>query len=232
MRLVEVQEREEAAAALGVDPVEERRDGPRALALLLPGVLERGVALDRVVVTVEAEGDPRRGTQDERRHRGSGRETLLVEAHGQRPRRRAERVAGVVADTVARRQETREQRGVGRQCQRAVAVGVLEHDALAGEAVEMGRLALRVAVHRQAVGPQRVDGHEHDGDVAGNRSARGRRGGATARRREHGRGDAEGEGRCLPPPPQRPAPPPSQARTRSMSRASSATGAARRYASR
>ena len=76
---------------------------------------------------------------------------------------RVEAIAEVVAHPVLEGQEAGEHRDVGGQGQGDVGVRVLEEDRLLAEAVEVRGLHARVAVGRQVVGAQGVDGDEDDG---------------------------------------------------------------------
>ena len=86
VRLVEMQEGEEGRLAALRDPAEQRLDRQRAVPLLRPERADRGVDRERVVVAVEAAGDPRRATQHEGRDRGARRPAGTLEARGQCPR--------------------------------------------------------------------------------------------------------------------------------------------------
>src|SRR5262249_52845210 len=135
-----------------------------------------------------------------------------------------EREALVVADTMVRRQEPGEHRGVRGQGERTVAVHVLEDDALAAQRVELRGAALGVPVDAEAVRPQGVGRDQHDRSGPGGGGGGGRAGGG-------GGGGGRRGGAPHPPPAFPPAWAPSSASqplTRGMSRASPAAGAWRR----
>ena len=213
VRLVEVEEGEEAPAAAGLHPPRQGFDADRAVALLVGHRLRGAVGVDGVVVRVEAIGDPRRAPQHVRGDRRSGLQPGRVEPGGERAPGSVEPEAQVVADAVVGRDEPGQHGRVGGQRQRAVAVDVLEEDAFPRQGVDRGRGAGRVSVGWQMVGAQRVDRDQHHGRVAkraeispapaGGGEQKGRRGAAA--RQSPGR---------------------SHVRTLAMSRASRAGGAA------
>jgi hypothetical protein len=116
-----------------------------------------------VVVEIERRAEARVRAQDVGRDGGAGRVPSLREHL--RQRRVAcgvETVAEIVADFVVGGEEAGEHGYVRRQRHRAVRVRVLEEDAVAAQRVDVRRLDFRVAIRRQAIGAQRVDGDEDD----------------------------------------------------------------------
>jgi hypothetical protein len=230
VRLVEMQEGEEALSSARLDPGRHRLDGDRAVALLLRQSAVSHVDGDGVVEPVEPGADSRGPAQDVGRHRASGGHARRVIARGQRAPRGIEREAQVVAHAVMGRKEAREERRVRGQGERAMAVDVLEHDAVARERIEVRRPARAVAVGGEMVGAQRIDRDEDDGgvrerpDLAPPAPGGGQHG--EGHEAEPGDGDRGRPARA----PQRPdaGACPSHSRTRAMSRASRARGATRR----
>ncbi len=190
VRLVEMEESEEARALLGPDPARERLHGHGAVALEVADGLRPPFRLDGVVVEVEALRDPRRRPQnvggDGRPRVQSGR----LEASGQRGVIGREPEADVVAHAVVRGQEAGQHRGVRGQREGTVAVEIVEDDALAAEAVDVGSGPRPVAVEGKVIRAQGVDRDDDDGRIRKYRGgpARGRRpAGPKGRAREKGR---------------------------------------------
>ena len=187
VRLVEVEEREEAARALGLG---EARDGfgrDGAVPLQIADRLGPRLRLEGVVPGGEAVGDAGGPPQHEGRHGAGGRIARGLEAVRECPVLRVQREADVVAHAVRRREQAREERRVGGERHRAMAERALEQHSLAGERVEHGRRGLRVAVTAHAVGPQGVDRDQDDRSVLEG-AGRGR-----ASRNEHAGKERESE---------------------------------------
>ena len=101
-------------------------------------------------------------------YEGRDRSARCVAAGAQHPRQGRvcpgiEPVAQVVPYTVTRRGEARHHRDVGGQRQRGRGRSVLEEDRIPNQRVEMRCRHRAIAVGRQMVGPQRVDGDEDHG---------------------------------------------------------------------
>ncbi len=162
VHVVQVQEQEEARRALAVEPLLGRRFRVGAVA---PDVAHRRARRGRGhvgVEEVEPLADARVGAQHERRHDAAGGEPALVEQAGQRLGVRLQDETEVVADAVLEGELAGQHRGVRRQRLRRLRVGVIEHDAVVREGVDVRGVAVRVAVDRKVIGPQRVDGDEDD----------------------------------------------------------------------
>src|SRR4051812_39425792 len=141
-----MKECKDALAVVAVDPRSERVHGLRAIALGVGQRLAAAGHLDAIVEEVEAAADACLMPQDECRNSRAGGVAGGLEARGERPLVRTERIADVVADAVVRRQETREKRRMRRQRQRTVAVDILEDDAFAAQSIEGRRRSAAVAV--------------------------------------------------------------------------------------
>ena len=148
VRFVEMEEEQKRLVGVrpqpGQDPGE--RFAPGTLQLAEPRL---GAHLDLVVVEVEAGGDPRPPLQHVRRHRAAGgvaprlQELREVRLRPGLDRRLVERIADVVAHPGGGGQEAGEDRGVRRQGQRHVGVGVGEQDGVAAQGVDRRRFASR-----------------------------------------------------------------------------------------
>ena len=166
MRLVEVQEREYFRIGLPIDPAGERIDRRPAIALRVGQEFSVAGHLDRIVEEIEACGDPGLMAKHVRGHRRAGRVAGGFEPRRERLDARLQRVADVVANAVMGRQLSGEERCVRRQGERRVTVDVVEHERGASEPIEFRSRALTVAVERQAIGAQRVDGNQDDRRIA------------------------------------------------------------------
>ena len=157
-----------------VDPAEPRRvpgrvdEAAREADRLDPGALlleehgpRRGVH-EAVLVDVEAlpETEPR--IEGKGAHEGPGAVPVGPQqgGEGRGPFRKAE--AGVVPDTVVRREASREDVRVGGQGGHVVGVRAVEADPLRREPVHPGCGRAGAAVRAEGVGPQRVHGDEED----------------------------------------------------------------------
>ncbi len=154
---------EERPVAGGSQPRQRRvHDRGRAAGAALQAQSPSGRAAEGVVEDVEAPIEPRvagyRVGPDEPARRVAG----LSEQCGQGRVGRVEGRREVVADPVLVGLPSREDRDVGRACLGYLDDGVLDEDALRGEAVHVRRLGRPVPVGPDAVRPQRVDGHEEE----------------------------------------------------------------------
>ena len=165
VRLVEVEEGEEARVRPGLHPPGQRLHRHGTVALDRGQRLHGPLRLDRVIVEVEALRDPGLAPQHVGRDRGPRPPAGGPEAPGQGGMRIPEREAEVVAHSVVRRQEPGEEGGVSGQGEGAVAVHVLEHHPAARQRVEVRGGPGAVTVGREAVGPQGVDRDQHHGGV-------------------------------------------------------------------
>ena len=164
-----------------------------------------------VVVEVESTLDARALAQHRRGDGACRRVALRLQDRRERRDVRRQRVAVVVPDPVIGRQTSGQDRGVGGERQRHVAVGVLEDDGIPGQCVQRRRRDAPVSIRREVVRAEGVDGDQDDG-----RSRRLDRA-ATALDRERDRdegGEREksdfpgfGGGRQRPKPPSRPSRP-------------------------
>jgi hypothetical protein len=161
VRVVEVHPREERPRLLA-DP---GLGGGRDLAAAPLGLQDGGalhVALDAVVVAVEAARETEAPVQHVRADERAGRVPARLQHGRERPGLRGEHVRPVVVHAVVRRLQPGEDRRVGRQGQRHRRPGVLHHEALGRQRVDLRRPARTRAVDAHPVGAQRVDRDQED----------------------------------------------------------------------
>jgi hypothetical protein len=159
VRLEEVEEEEERLLLVLFDPL--LGDGGRGVSRALQRAGRgAGAVRDRVVVEVEGAGHPGVAAQHVGRDCAAGCIPGGPQQGGDGRRLGAQAIADVAADAVARREEAGEDGSVRGEREGDVRVGVGEEDRVAAERVEVRRLDFVVAVHRQAIGAQGVDGDE------------------------------------------------------------------------
>ena len=165
MGLVQVDEREEPAAAHGLDPARRRGDGVAAGPLRHHEGRPRLRPAEAVVVDVEAAREAEARVEDEGADEGPRAPAGAAQDRRQRRRRLREAEAAVVAHAVRGRQPTREDVGVGRQRHDVVGARGLEPHAARGEAVDPRRARVLATVAAEGVGAQRVDRDEQHGEA-------------------------------------------------------------------
>ena len=181
--VVEVDPGEEWLLARLVEPGEGAVDhhAPGALGL------EAGVRVERdfVVEAREPVGEAEAVVEHEGADEGTGAVPGRGQSRRQRPRRRGKALRPVVAYAVARRQQTREDRGVGRRREGHRRGDVGQPHARGGESVQRRCLGAVVPVDSDVVGAHRVDGDEEEVEAfAGSRRVNPR---AAGQEREHAR---------------------------------------------
>ena len=161
VRVVEVQPRKEARARHDIEPLDRARDDfvgatPAVLATVRVPTRDHGVVVREPAV------QPSRcvedGCRNERarpkprtsEHFGKGVSAAPVAEH-----------AGVVVNTVSRREAPCKQAGVGRKRQRRHRLGGFEENALFGEAIEMWCQAAPRSVRAKAIGAEGVERDDH-----------------------------------------------------------------------
>ncbi len=189
VRLEEVQERKDAALRMGRNPIREEPLGLLAAALHAREGLVHARRLDVVLPEVEAPRNSGRVRQNDRGDRAARGVAGRLERRGDRRGAGAQGIAQVVPDAVLRREETGEERDVGRERQRDVGVGVREEHGILAQRVEVGRLHVRVAVRRKVVGPQRVDGDQHDRRAGSGEASPAARSGSEGAEQDQGEGE-------------------------------------------
>ncbi len=167
VRLVQMEKQEELRRGLAVQPPFGDCFRLAAVALQAADARFGSSRRHRSVEEIEALVDAGFLSQDERRHDATGREAAGAQQVGQHPLAGRHREAGVVADAGLEGQSSGQHRHVRRQRLRRVRIRALEHDAVARQPVDRGRLDVGVSVRRQMIRPQRVDGNQHDRPVGG-----------------------------------------------------------------
>ena len=170
VRLVDVKEQEErlAAVAGGQPPL---RGGQRVLSVALH-LADRALARRRrqlAVVGVEPLVQADGGAQHVGRHEPGRRPAALLQRPLHEPLSRLDGEADVVADAVFEGEQAGQDARVRRHRLRRVRIGALEDRPLRGERVDVRRPHPGIAVGRQVIGAQRVDGNQDDRSVAGPR---------------------------------------------------------------
>ena len=162
VRLVEVQEKEEAVRRQRVQPRVRggQRLRPRPLDLGRRAV--GGHRRKRRIVDVEALPDAGLGAQHEGGNEPPGLVSRRTKHRGQRRRPLAQREPQVVADLVLERQPAGEHRRVGGQRLGRVRVGAVENDRFPRERRQRRRPSRRIAVDRQPIGAERIDDNQDD----------------------------------------------------------------------
>ncbi len=168
VRLVDVEEEEKGLLRRGAQPVERQPQGlgPRPLEAAEAAA---GLELDAVLVEIEAGPQPVLPLEHIGRHRAARGIPLPFQDLRQERQlalldpRAVEVVADVVAHAVVGRLEAGQQGRVGRERERSRRIGVLEKDGVAPQGIDRRGLHTLVAIGRQVVGTQGVDGDDDDG---------------------------------------------------------------------
>ena len=164
VRFVQVEEQKEArvGARARVEPALGRLHRVGAVALHLNA---RPIGRSRrqaVVIGIEAAREADLPAEHVGRDHGGRPVAERSQQIRQQGLLRADRETQVVAHAVLDRQQAGEHRDVGGQRLRRVRVGALEEHRVRDEPVDGRRLHPRVPIGGQPIGPQGVDGDEHD----------------------------------------------------------------------
>jgi hypothetical protein len=164
--VVEVGPDEETAPRVRIPPGQHRGDHLGSVALRVEPI--RGATARRfepVVEVIETLGNAPAVMQDERSDGAESGEALGAQQFGQRHPLVVQEEPAVVAHSMIHRPGPGHQRRVRRQRQRHRGGGPGEQDPVPGQAVEMRRRDLPVAVGPEIVGPGRVEGDQQYVDV-------------------------------------------------------------------